>query len=632
MGNPHGKDRNPMTCCTLPDLERLASGALAEDDSSVIEAHLLGCPACSERFTEVSENVRFISQLASDLGRKGKADGANATPPVAVGSYEIVREIGRGGMGIVYQAIQRDPQRPVAVKVLNERASNDPDLTESFRREGRALAMLSHPGIATIYEAGCTMAGRPYLAMEFIDGVPFCRFARENHLSIEERLRLFMQVADAVSAAHQRGILHLDLKPGNVLVRADRTIRILDFGLSRFATDGAASPIRLFGTLAYMSPEQSRGSVESLDVRSDIYSLGVVLYELLTGQLPYAIDDGDIAASVSRIASMPPAPLRMHDARIHRDVEAIVLKLLSKDQSDRYASASAIREDLQRYLARQPVTARSQTLSYVLGRLFARHRVRLTLAAIGAIMLLVFTVALGLMSVQLDTERQAAIAARDDAEMRLADTVQQAGYLMNTLVQRLAEVDGTEEMRFTIAREVHDIFAELAPHYPEHLPVQKRYWESLRLLAGQYAARGDREIARELLGESHHLVARAAKSNPADRDVQFQYAYSLRHLAGLEPEPAAARDRLEASIEILGDLVEAVPESALYHRELGSSLLHLSNHPMDDAEQRAVLELAAKHYAEAQRIEPEGGTAGSEVASVQARLDSLERADDEDGE
>ena len=296
-------------------------------------------------------------------------------------------------MGAVYKVEQDRPHRVVALKVIKPGLASD-DLLRRFERESEMLARLHHPGIAQIFEAGTADAGsgpQPYFAMEFISGAPLIDFASAHELDTGQRLELIARVCDAVEHAHQRGIIHRDLKPGNILVDESGQPKVLDFGVARL-TDSDARATRqtdvgqLVGTLAYMSPEQVLADPLELDTRSDVYALGVILYELLVGRLPYELGS-NLLDSVRAIREEDPARLSSISRKYRGDVETIVAKALEKDKTRRYSSAAALAADLRRYMANEPITARPASASYQLRKFASRHRALVTAAVVVLIVL-----------------------------------------------------------------------------------------------------------------------------------------------------------------------------------------------------------------------------------------------------
>jgi tetratricopeptide (TPR) repeat protein len=331
---------------------------------------------------------RAVEQLPDDSTVSGELAAPFLTPvPVAIGRYRILRRVAEGGMGIVYEAEQEQPRRVVALKVIKP-GRTSPELLRRFDQESQALGRLQHPGIAQIYEAGAADTGsgpQPYFAMEFIRGQSLLDYAEAHGLNTRQRLEMVAKICDAVHHAHQRGLIHRDLKPGNILVDETGQPKILDFGIAR-ATDRDAQTTRqtdvgqLVGTLAYMSPEQVLGDPLEIDTRSDVYALGVVLFELLVGRLPYKIS-GQLHQAMQTIREEDPATLSSISRVYRGDIETIVAKALEKDKSRRYASAAGLADDIHRYLHDEPIIARPPSASYQLRKFARRHKALVSVMA-----------------------------------------------------------------------------------------------------------------------------------------------------------------------------------------------------------------------------------------------------------
>ncbi len=313
--------------------------------------------------------------------------------PDAVGTYLIVGVLGVGGMATVYEAIQEQPKRRVALKVLNH-AMADADAYLRFRFETETLARLHHPGIAQVYEAGAAQLGQPspapFFAMELIpDAVTITQFAEQHRLSLRERLSMLASVCDAVHYGHQHGVIHRDLKPANILVDGEGRAKVIDFGVARTTEAGAESITansdarRIVGTLNYMSPEQC-GAPADIDIRADIYSLGVMLYELACGRLPHDLNSSPIPAAIHSIIHDPPRRPEFLGGKHDADLEAIILKCLDKRPERRYESAAALATDLRRWLEHMPIEARPPGLVDQL-RMFARRNPALVAAVLTVI-------------------------------------------------------------------------------------------------------------------------------------------------------------------------------------------------------------------------------------------------------
>jgi WD40 repeat protein len=299
--------------------------------------------------------------------------------PPRVGRYRILRTLGVGGMGTVYEAEQDNPRRTVALKVIRPGLTST-GLVKRFTHEALILGRLHHPGIAQVYEAGVTGEGQPFFALELIRGVPLDEHAQRHRLDPAARLALVAQVCDAVQHAHDQGVIHRDLKPANILVDETGQPKVLDFGVAR-ATDadlqtttGHTEVGQLIGTLAYMSPEQMVADPRLIDQRTDVYALGVILFELLAGRPPYELRNLPLAEAARVVRDHEPPRLGSIDARFRGDVETIAAQALEKDKARRYASTAELASDIRRYFKQEPIHARPASALYQLRKFAARHK------------------------------------------------------------------------------------------------------------------------------------------------------------------------------------------------------------------------------------------------------------------
>lgn len=390
---------------------------------------------------------------------------ASAAMPKRIGPFEIRGVVGVGGMGIVYRAEQDTPAREVALKVLRPGVAT-PAMMRRFEHEAELLGRLDHPGIARIFEAGTADEGegaQPWLAMELVDGVSLTEHVERERLGARERLALMAEVADAIQHAHQMGVIHRDLKPANLLVESNGHPKVLDFGVARPTADEHAESSwrtafgQLVGTLPYMSPEQVSGDPERVDTRTDVYALGAVTYELLSGDAPIDLAGLPVPEAARAVDERDPRPLSESCPGLGRDVCTIVEKALEKRPDRRYASAAALAADLRHYLADEPITARPPSTIEQLRRFARKNHVLVGWA--GATLLALVLGILGTTSGWLRT-----IEARDDA----AHEAERAGAVRDYLVDLLQRADPVREggdvpLRDVLvhaASELDDVFAE----------------------------------------------------------------------------------------------------------------------------------------------------------------------------
>ncbi len=346
-----------------------------------------------------------------------ESPGTPTLPPGAtVGGFTIDAVLGVGGFGVVYRARQERPSRDVALKLIRPGVAS-PRLLRRFELEAELLARLQHPGIAHVYETGTleTPAGtQPYFAMELVDGRPLDRYVEEHHLPTKARLRLFADICDAVHHAHAKGILHRDLKPSNILITPEGKPKILDFGVARaLDSDIQLTTIQtevgqLIGTVPYMSPEQAAADPDALDTRSDVYTLGVVLYEMLTGRLPYDLRKRMIHEAIRVIREEDPTRLSSVSKAFRGDIEIITGKALEKEPDRRYQSAADLAADVRRHLADQPIIARPPSTTYQIRKFARRNKALVAGLAATFVVLVAGVVATTTFAVGQARERRAA--------------------------------------------------------------------------------------------------------------------------------------------------------------------------------------------------------------------------------
>jgi len=381
-------------------------------------------PAATESSSTPSGSPDLMTTIAS---LPSGLTGGTATPETTfVGPYKLLRRLGEGGMGQVWLAEQTAPvQRQVALKLIRVGRYDD-DLLQRFRSERQSLAMMDHPAIAKVFDAGATPDGQPYFVMEYVTGVSITKYCDDKCLTIRQRLELFFQVCEGVQHAHQKAIIHRDLKPANILVKevdGKPIPRIIDFGLAKAVGPQISEETMMtragdwVGTPGYMSPEQADGSVD-IDTRTDVYSLGVILYVLLTGDQPFDMSQWknqpfyesmrqlreiDPLKPSTKIRKQDPVTLarrahkrqnepRMLVRQVSGDLDCIVLKTLEKDRNRRYATPLELAADVDRYLRNAPVSAHPAGIAYRARKYVRRHRVSVSVAAAGLVLLIGFAV------------------------------------------------------------------------------------------------------------------------------------------------------------------------------------------------------------------------------------------------
>jgi serine/threonine-protein kinase len=532
-----------------PELKRLTGELLTAHSAADADALLE---------TRHALEAQFAAATGIDASQVGKS----------FGPYRILRELGHGGMGAVWLAERADGlfSRQVALKLLHTSLAGTA-LTERFARERAILAALNHPHIARLLDAGFS-AGQPYLALEYVEGVPLTTYCDERRLPLRTRIELMLQVLSAVQHAHRNLVIHRDLKPSNILVTPDGQVSLLDFGIAKLMRDGEAKETELTQfagralTPEYASPEQIAGA--PITTASDVYALGVVLYELLCGSRPYALKRDSRGALEEAILAAEPikasqsaltdaivqaraTTVRKLRQALSGDLDTILGKALKKDPVERYATADAFLQDLQRYLAGEPVSARPDSAAYRLRKLVARNRFAVAAVALIGVALASAT-AISLWQARLARE-QATLAAR---EAKRAQAVQ--GFLLDIFKTNTDTQPDPLKARQTTARNLLDIGARRVGESLRDSP--EAQLEVLGTLGSMYWQLGLDERAADMDAQAIALLKRTR--GPRDREVAgalLDYAEEIAATSRRGEIPAIL-DEAQEILDALGDQSE----------------------------------------------------------------------------
>jgi len=502
-------------------------------------------------------------------------------PGDRIGHYKLLEQIGEGGCGIVYMAEQEEPlRRRVALKVI-KLGMDTRQVIARFEAERQALALMDHPNIAKVYDAGTTATGRPYFVMELVRGVRITNYCNDKRLPTRKRLELFNQVCQAVQHAHQKGIIHRDLKPSNILVTVNDGVpvpKVIDFGIAKATSGERLTDKTVFtafhqfmGTPAYMSPEQAELTSVDIDTRSDIYTLGVLLYELLTGQTPFdpkellqaGLDemrrtlrekeparpstrlstlDADVLTATARLQGLEP-PRLINSVR--GDLDWIVLKCLEKDRARRYATANALLTDIQRHLSNEPVTARPRSRLYEFQKTVRRHKVGFAAAA--GVMAALF-LGLGIATWSLVKEKQARRRADTEA-VKSSQTARFLEDMLRGIDPKTAQERDTTLLRDLLSQSIARLSRDLT-----NQPLVEAHLENT--IGNIYAALGEFQNAEKMARSALALRRSDPASQPADvAESLFDLAHHLWSQGKLTEAETFAREGLS----IATNLVTSVP-------------------------------------------------------------------------
>jgi len=582
----------------------------------------MNCPKCN---TDNPDTQKFCGECGTQLNPVYPETKTLRTPAkdstigeIVSEKYKILEELGSGGMGVVYRAEQIKPvKRSVALKIVKLGMDTNQVLAR-FEAERQALAVMDHPNIARVFDAGAVESGRPYFAMELVHGMPITEYCDKHKLTTRERLELSIPLCRAIQHAHQKGVIHRDLKPSNVLiaVQEDKPVpKIIDFGIAK-ATEHRLTERTLFteqgqliGTPEYMSPEQAEMSGLDVDTRTDIYSLGVMLYELLVGVLPFdpktlreagfgeiqrIIRETDPPKASTRLSGLGDTqtsiakhrktdPVSLHK-QLKGDLDWITMKAMSKDRTQRYASASELSIDIARYLKNEPILASPPSTAYRIGKYIKRHKVGVVATAL---VILAMLIGIAGMSVGLLKATKAEKKAKEEAE-----TTQQVSDFLVGLFD--VSDPGKSRGEELTAREILDRGADRTSEELADQPLTQarlkdtigRVYDEMGLLKeAETFLKEALEIRREHLGEEHLDVAQSygalgdlyrKQGNYKEAEPLIKRAVELREklLGADHPDVAMFLNTLAVLYENTGRLVEAEPiyerALAIYEKEMGT--------------------------------------------------------------
>ena len=574
------------------------------------------------------------SALSHDAQPANKDSDAEASDPAVaaaghrtaptVPGYRLLRRLGEGGQGHVWQAIRLASDEKVALKIIGRTQLDSPQAQARFEQGFQTLALLDHPNIVKGLDHGLLPTGESWHAMEYVSGYTLTEYverldaAELGQAGIKRRLRfplravldLFGKVCGAVEAAHRVGVIHRDLKPSNILVDETGEPRLVDFGLARLPEAPSATLMTLtgqfIGSPAWASPEQVEGRPERVDVRSDVYALGVVLYHALTGTFPYDVE-GPLAQTFDRILHADPVPPRSCARFIDADLQAVMLKALAKSRERRYQTVAEFRADLERYLRGQAVSAKGDSVAYVTWRLIRRHRVVAVAAALVLLLSGVYAVTMTLLYRRATQAEAHARTAADDATRRFGLARDTADFLLTEVDEQLKNVAGAGALRRSLLERSYDRFAGFLTEHSDDPRVQAeaaRWLIKLSDIAYQLGRLDEAEAKRRTALDMRQRLLAADPDNPELQEALSINLVLIGDVTRARGAPDKGREFYEQALRIDEQLAARFPDDDRYADNLGYSLERVALH-LKSNDEAASFELLLRRHLLAERMAAE---------------------------
>jgi len=578
--------------------------------------------------------IDYAKDQAAQARKPAKETAPAFLTRESVPGYELAELIHRGGQGVVYRAVQKSTGRIAAIKFLPLPLLPDRLDGSRFRREVRALARVENPNVVAIRDSG-VVGAYGYVVMDYVPGLSLTDYAADRSLDVRGTLQLFLRICDAVHAAHLQGIIHRDLKPGNIRITPEGEPRVLDFGLARIVAEndgesqasGSVATItgQFIGSLPWASPEQARGDGRSVDLRTDIYSLGVMLFQLLTEEFPYSVT-GEMRSVVNSILDTPPSRPGAYNRSVKDDLDTIVLKCLQKEPARRYQSVAELARDVRNYLEGRVIEAKRDSFLYVTRKALRRHWV----ASLVVLLIVVFGIGYAVTATvlvrenRLAKQEQARLAAEAKAKFRMAHRTVQI--VLQELATRFERTHGTNEARRAVLKAAYSSLEPLAEEHPSDPELTVDLGRTHALLGDIALKLGDREDGRIHMSKALEIRRELTKWQPNVLAHWDDLSINLVRIGDSHRETGEydmARGFYQEALRIDETLVQRDPTSAHLQDNLAWSyerLAHLAKRRADFADADRLLHRARLIFEQLVEREPENAIRLHGLSNVNLQL------------